>query len=514
MIPRRSLPPTLAFLAIALAVAAASPLLAAPKDKPTPSASPVATAAPTATPLDVLIPQLEATLKANPNDKDTALMLAEAYLQANRPDLASPITQKLIAGGNKTAEVYYVDGAADMGLNKLPEATASLEQASNLDPTNMGVLQDLTTVYMRTNRPDDAERVAKRAVTFNKNNKQAYENYGYLLAALKRYDEARQQFETAANLDPKDPGPLILEARTYQEQNAIALAAQLYDKAVSVDPKNLEALLGKAQIAAEQHNVQAAVTTFQTILDMQTNDYDRAAVMDQIANVYANEQMDSDADTTYRRAIDAYPSVPEAHVVYGDYLNKKGDKAGAEREWNLGLGPNNDNPDALARVGELAMQNKDWNKAIDMFKRLTQVASGSAVAYLELGQAYVAAQNYTSAQTAFKQSFQIDRTPEALVGLATADEATKNYSEAVQIYEAIDKDAPELVKANPQLLLELARCYEGVNQPQKARDTYTRLLAILQPGSPDYNQVKLLMDGVHTTPGAKPAPKPSPTHAP
>ena len=513
--------PFLALAAALVAFAGAQPVVAATKPAASPSPAAAATAAPTAEPLDVMIPRLEAVVKADPNDKTSASQLAAAYLQAGRPDLSLGITQKLIAGGSKTAQLYYLDGAANISVGKIKEATADLEQASNLEPTNIAILQMLTQVYMQSNRTDDAERVAKRALTFNKDNKDAFENYGFVLATLKRYDEARQQFESAAKLDPKDPHPIVLEARSYQEQSAIALASQLYDRALAIDSTNMEALVGKAQLAASSHNVKDAVATYDAILALQKDDFDRAAVVDEIAKVYAVEKMDDQADVAYRRAIDTYPSVPSTHVAYGDYLASKNDRAGAEREWNLGLGANRDNPTALLRLGDLAMQGKDFAKAVDTYKRLTEVASKDPAPYLFLGQAYMATQKYEDAKTQFKQSYGIQHTTDALVGLAEADVATRNFTEAVQIYEALEKNAPDLVKQNPGLLFGMGRAYQGVNQSQKARDAYARLLAVLQPGTPNYNEVKTLIDGIdragrsastppRPAPAATPKPKPKP----
>lgn len=510
------------FVVTAFAVAAglAHPATAATKAPATPAPTTAPTAAPTVEPMEVAIPRLEAAVKADPNDKVSAATLATDYLQINRPDLALPITTKLLGGGTKTAQVYFLDGAAHANLGKIKEATASLEQAANLEPTNIAVLQMLTTVYMRDNRPDDAERIAKRALTFNKDSKDAIENYGYVLAALKKYDEARTQFENAAKLDPKDPHPVVLEARTYQEQNAVALATGLYDRAVAIEPKSLEALIGKAQLAASQHNVKDAVATYEAILALQQTDFDRAAVVDEIAKVYATEKMDTEADAAFRRAIDSYPTVAGAHVGYGDYLASKSDKTGAEREWNLGLGPNKDNPDALARVAGLASDKKDYPKAIDLYKRLTTVVPSDPRPFLLLGQTYLAAQNYDLAREAFKQSYTIQHTPDALASLADADIASKNFTEAIQIFEALDKNAPELMKANPVLLFGMGKAYQGANQAQKARDAYSRLLAILQPGSQNYNEVKNIINGIDhggrpasaATP--KPAPKPSQSPTP
>ena len=491
----------------ALAVSAAAlvaavgmvPVAAAPKApaKPAASAAPSAApaASPTATPepLDRAIPRLEAALKTDPNNKQNATELASDYLQINRPDLALPLTQKLLQAGTKTAQVYYFDGLAQNGTGHQKESLADLEQAANLEPTNPGVLGTLTNMYLQQNRPQDAERVAKRAVTFNKDDKNAYIAYGQVLAAEGKFDESRQQLETAAKLDPKDVRPILLEAQTYQQQNAIALAAQLYDRAVGIDPNSVEALVGKARLAAAQHNVKDAIASYERILRLQTDPNDKVAVIDQEAVVYANEKMDGEADAAFKRAISEFPNVMSAHTAYGEYLQSKKDNAGAEREFVAGAGPNRDQVDALARLGQLYASQNQVPKAIDQFKRVTELAPNDPRSHLLLGATYSANRQFDKAVGEFKASYQLQHTPDALMGLGQADLQTHNYTECAQVYDALDKGAPDITKQNPSILYGLGQCYQGAKQPDRARAAYTKLLGYLKPGSQASNEVKSLI---------------------
>jgi tetratricopeptide (TPR) repeat protein len=512
---------------VAIAGALSHPAFAAPK--PAASASPAPSPSPTAPPeaLDKQIPRLEAAVKSNPNDKDSMTQLSMDYLQVNRPDLAVQLTQKLLTGGTKNAQIYFIDGSAQAMIGKMDLGIASMEQAANLEPTNIMVLQSLTQMYMRSNRPADAERVAKRALTFNPTSKDAAENYGYVLAAQKKFDEARAQFEAAAKLDPKDPHPIVLEAQTYEDANALPLAMPLLDRALTVAPGNLEALVGKAEVASAQHDTKTSIATYELILAQAPDNIQKANVVDQEALVYAREKMDTEADATYLKAINNYGGLAGAHIAYGDYLASKNDKAGAVREWTSAVGANRDNPDALARLGQSSAVGNDFPKAIEYYKRLTEVAATDPRTFLLLGQAYMANKDWNNARDAFKASFNLSHTPDALVGLAAADQQARNFNEAIQIYEALDKNAPPLVKANPDLLFNMGNAYKSANQPQKAKAAYVRFLAFLKPGTQGYGEVKQLIANIDHVPSkpapkssAKPAvkptakPKPSPSAAP
>jgi tetratricopeptide (TPR) repeat protein len=508
---------------VAIAAVTSHQAGAATKAAATASPSPAPAPSPSATPeaLDHAIPRLEAALKANPDDKDAMTELAGDYLNVNRPDLSQQLTQKLLTGGTKNAQIYFIDGTAQGMLGKTDEGIASMEQAANLEPTNMMVLQSLTQMYVRANRPADAERVARRALTFNANSKDAALNLGFVLAVEKKYDEARAQFESVSKLDPKDPHPLVLEARTYEDASSLALAMPIIDRALALDPKNLEALAAKAELASAMHDVKTSIATYELIFAQAQDNDGKVAVVDQEAVVYAREKQDADADATFRKAIDSYGGTATAHLAYGDYLGAKNDKAGALREWTAALGPNRDNPQALARLGQAAVEGNDFNKAVDNYKRLTEVDTNDPQAYLLLGQAYLAAKNANASRDAFKASFNLAHTPDALVGLAAADQVSRNFTEAVQIYEALDKNAPAVVKANPGLLFSMASAYKGANNTKNERATLVRFLAFLKPGTQGYTQVQQLIaqiDHPSAKPAANQSPKPSvkptakPTH--
>ncbi|MDQ6942022.1 MAG: tetratricopeptide repeat protein [Candidatus Eremiobacteraeota bacterium] len=508
----RRLFPVVLGLAAAACVAAVGvhPGVAAPKAAAT--ATPAPAPSPTATPeaLDKAIPRLEAKLKTDPNDKASLTELSADYLQISRPDLAIKLTQKLLQSGTKTAQIYYFDGLAQGQLGHQKEALADLEQAANLEPTNPGVLGTLTQTYMQANRPQDAERVAKRAVTFNKDDKNAYIAYGTVLAGEGKFDEARQQLELGAKLDPKDVRPILLEAQTYMSQNAIALAAGLYDRAIAIDPTSVEALVGKARLAANQHNVKDAIATYETIYKLQVDPNDKAAVIDQEAIVYANEKMAGDADAAFKRAIAEYPNVLSAHTAYGEYLLNLKDNAGAEREFVAGAGPNRDQVDALARLGQLYAGQSQYQKAVDQFKRVSELAPQDPRSFLLLGATYAANKQFANAVTAFKQSYSLQHTPDALLGLGQADLQVHNYTECAQVYDALDKGAPDISRQNPQVLFGLGQCYQGSKQPDKAKATYQRVLAMVKPGSQAANEIKALIAAIDRQ-QKKPAPAKKPT---
>ena len=459
-------------------------------------------------------PRLEAKIKADPSDKDSLQELAGYYLGEGRADTALALTQRLLSLGSKSAQVYYLDGIANQSLGRVKDATADFEQATNSEPTNAQILLTLTNLYLQTNRAADAERVAKRATTFNPNDKRSFENYGLVLGQEGKFDDARTQFEAAAKLDPKDPEPVVLEARSYVSQKSLALAAQDFDRALTIDPKDTDALFGKANLQAVNHDVAGSIATFEQLLAVEPNDEQRVAVLIEEERVYVTEKQNDKGLDVLKRIESTYPAVAAGHVAYGDYDAAVGkDVNAAEKEWTLALGPNRNNPDALQRLGQLAASRNRLPDAIGDFKQLTVIEPNDPRTWAILAQAYTANKQYGDARDAYRHSFELARTPQALAGLGASDLQLKNYKECGQVFSAIDHNASDYLKANPLLYYVYAKCSVANGDKPTAISAYTRFKPFVKAGSPlalEVNRALQQLSGAPPKPAAtavKPKPK-------
>jgi len=505
-----------AILALGVPFIVSQSVYGAPKKgEPSPAASDASsTPAPlpsaTPEPPESAIPRLEAQIKANPNDKDALQELAGYYLGAGKNDQALALTQRLISLGAKTAQVYFLDGVANQSLGRIKDATSDFEAATTQEPTNAQILLTLTNLYLQTNRAGDAERVAKRATTFNPNDKRVYENYGLVLGQEGKFDDARTQFEAAEKIDPKDATPIVLEARSYVSQKAIALAAADFDRALTVDPKSADALLGKASLQAGNHDVKGAIATFEQLFAIETDDDAKASVLVQEYQVYRNEKMNDEALAALKRAETAYPNVAGVHLAYGDYdVSLGNDKNAGEAEWKQALGPARDNPQALDRLGELAISENKKQDALGYFKRLNEVVPNDPGVLLKLGQIQAANSFFRDARTSYLYSFQLQRTPQALAGLGTADLELKNYKECNQVFGAIDRNAQDFLRANPTLLYVYGKCALGVSDKNSARSAFLRFKPFVRPGTALWTEVTKTLASLGSGDAPKPAHSPS-----
>jgi tetratricopeptide (TPR) repeat protein len=458
-------------------------------DSPSPSPSPSELPTATPEPPSVAIPKLQAKLKANPNDQDSMTMLAGQFLTIGRPDLSVQLTQHLLQMGDKTAQVYYLDGYGMDALGHDDIAITDLEAAENLDPSNPGVLEQLETLYLKANRFTDAERIANRAIVLNKGDEQSYTMLGSVYASEQKYDDARTQFELAASKDPKAPDPIIEIAQTYASQDNIPMALQQITRAIALDPKNVEALVFKADLYARQHIDQQASDAYDDAIVAAPDDAQKVQIVIRKAAYFVGEKKNAQAETIFLQGIAQYPKVPQIYVAYGDYLAAQKNLDKAKTEWLAALAIDDNDLDALNRLSQLSMQQQKYQDAVGYLKRVV-AEQPDPTAFALLGQAYSFLHDYPDSKDACSESFKLQRTPEMLGCIAGADFELKNYKEAAQIFDVLDNNAKGFLDQNPQLLYVAGKCYAQTNQRPKAVDAYKRLLSRMKSGTKEYHEIQ------------------------
>ncbi|MDQ2663748.1 MAG: tetratricopeptide repeat protein [Candidatus Eremiobacteraeota bacterium] len=475
---------------------------ARPKATPAPSAAPAALPTATPEPPQIAIPRLQAALKANPNDRQALAQLAVQYLGLGHPELVLPLTQRLIQLGEKTAQVYFYQGSAEESLGNVKGAVSDLESASNLDPTNVGVLSTLAQLYLRVNRASDAERVANRAVTFNKTVPSAYTVLGVVYASEQKWDQARSEFEQAYALDNKDVSPLLQEAQTYASQKALTSALPVVERAIAADPKNVQALVFKADLLAQQNQLPQASQAYDDAIAASLESQQKVGILVRKAAMYVTAKQPAQAEAVFASAIASYPTEAGAHVAFGEYYLQSKQTAKGTAQLQAALQVNRNEPSALLDLAQISLAAGKAPAAVGYLRQLTGAAP-SAQSFALLGQAYLAEHNFTGAKDACGKSFQIQRSPDTLGCVAGSDFSLKNYREAAAIFDVLNNGVKGYLDRQPQLMYMAAKSYAQTNQRAKAIDSYKRLLRAIRPGTKEYKQVQHIITALQSKPAVR-----------
>lgn len=155
-----------------------------------------------------------------------------------------------------------------------------------------------------------------------------------------------------------------------------------------------------------------------------------------------------------------------------------------------------EDPEVLKKlaIAEIGLRNRD--NAEKLLKKIIQLNPKDAEAYFQLSLIYYEKSETTKAlefaekAAAYKATYIAPR-----YFLAKQYTLLSDYERAIVKYEEIIKINPKIVTSEPQILKELAKCYEKLGKTEKAVFYYRQALSYL-PGDAEINQaLKRLSEG-------------------
>jgi tetratricopeptide (TPR) repeat protein len=145
------------------------------------------------------------------------------------------------------AETYYLAGLKEM-------------------PDHVKMLTNLSAVYIRQNRLEDAGRVLERARGLAPGDANVLVNLGNVELGQKRYDRARAWFLQSVQVDPGNEAALTNLAYLAQLRGDLAEMETYYQKILAVSPRNSEVLLALAGAFEKKERWQEAIACYERSL--------------------------------------------------------------------------------------------------------------------------------------------------------------------------------------------------------------------------------------------------------
>jgi tetratricopeptide (TPR) repeat protein len=232
---------------------------------------------------------------------------------------------------------------------------------------NLGVASE------RLGKLEDAENAYRQAIHRDPKLAAAHEN---LAALVLKQGDARQAVSILQELVDSDPS--AASARVALSRHQLARgdadeAVKLAQEALARDPKRLGAycvLAEAARRAKDPQRVRLIVAQGIKIKD----DAEAACLHLSLARVLLSEKMTAEALAEFSRVVEKDP------------------KIGVE---------------ARFRIAEISMGYKDFKRAIDNYKAVTEIDPGNVSAYVNLGVAYKGSAQFELAETAYLKAVEV-----------------------------------------------------------------------------------------------------------
>lgn len=210
-----------------------------------------------------------------------AMIEAESYLEADRPDRAWEVVSEVLSDGGPSARLhaaalYYESDRPDDGERLLrdwveqdPEnanahfqlgsylyrsgrredSEAQLKEVFRIDPEHAQALNFLGYSYAENGvRLEQALDMVQRALTEDAWNGAYLDSLGWVYYQMGRYEEAREPLEQAARTYPHDPTVLDHLGDLYAKVGERELALSAWSRAIDSGAENPEALWTKIEV--------------------------------------------------------------------------------------------------------------------------------------------------------------------------------------------------------------------------------------------------------------------------
>ncbi len=373
--------------------------------------------------------------------------------------------------------------------------------------------------YVQTSYWADGEIWWPHTLACTSSNCIAYLDWGDLLRARGKLDEAAARYREALAIQPHKVEILnnLGNVLAMKGQQADALAQ--YQKALAERPDFADTRVNLGNLLMNT-NLDEAIAEYRKALELAP---DKVEIRNNLGKALGMKGDDAGAIDQYRKILALEPKYANAHFNLGNRLLKVGryeEAAGQYRE-ALTLQPND--AEARNKLGKALLLKGDFESAMTCFEKTMPLSSDLARSLLILGNYFLQNADWPTAIACYRQSLKISpRSADACANLGTALCKKGDYREAIDAWRKSLEinpdnilvlnnlahflaDAPEVslrdgAKAvvlakkadqlsgggNPVVLETLAVAYEQAGSVQQAAETARRAmeLALAQNNRP------------------------------
>ena len=389
------------------------------------------------------------------------------------PKTSQPATQKLRNPLNDLLD----EAQAALDKNDYEAAIPPLQRFIAEKPDVAFAHFQLAYAYTALKRPDDARQEYERCIALDPKMPEAQLNLGVLLLE-KQPAAAVAALRRAVELLPSQSRPRYLLGLAQERSQDFSGAAESFAGATRLDPKDLDSLTRLGQVLLRLGKSADAEGKFRAALELQPNSPEALQGLAQSLD----QQKKPQAVDAYRNYLAAEPDDKAARLRLVHLLveQQKYDEAVAENAKN--------NAGQAATVDDLKLradieinQNK-LDEAITTLRQAIALAPNDAQLHGGLGRIYLQKRQFADAEKELKAALELDGNNLAYwKDLSSSYYLAGNCQAALAALDVIGK--AQAGGAGTWFIRAL--CYDKLNQVQPALDAYRKFLELDENKNPD-----------------------------
>ena len=389
------------------------------------------------------------------------------------PKTSQPATQKLRNPLNDLLD----EAQAALDKNDYEAAIPPLQKFIAEKPDVAFAHFQLAYAYTALKRPDDARQEYERSIALDPKMPAAQLNLGVLL--LERQPAAAvAALRRAVELLPSESRPRYLLGLAQERSGDFSGAVESFAGATRLDPKDLDSLTRLGQVLLRLGKSADAEGKFRAALELQPNSPEALQGLAQSLD----QQKKPQAVDAYRNYLAAEPDDKAARLRLVHLLveQQKYDEAVAETAKDNAGQPAT--VDDLKLRADIEINQKKLDEAITTLRRAIALAPNDAQLHGGLGRIYLEKRQFADAEKELKAALELDRNNLAYwKDLSSTYYLAGNCQAALAALDVLGK--AEAGGAGTWFIRAL--CYDKLNQVQRALDAYRKFLELDENKNPD-----------------------------
>ena len=389
------------------------------------------------------------------------------------PKTSRPATQKLRNPLNDLLD----EAQAALDKNDYEAAIPPLQKFIAEKPDVAFAHFQLAYAYTALKRPDDARQEYERCIALDPKMPEAQLNLGVLLLD-KQPAAAVAALGKAVELLPSQSRPRYLLGLAQERSGDFSGAAESFAGATRLDPKDLDSLTRLGQVLLRLGQPADAEGKFRAALELQPNSPEALQGLAQSLD----QQKKPQAVDAYRNYLAAEPDdkAARSRLVHLLVEQQKYDEAVAENAKNNAGQPAT--VDDLKLRADIEINQNKLDEAITTLRQAIALAANDAQLHGGLGRIYLQKRQFGDAEKELKAALGLDRNNLAYwKDLGSTYYLAGNYQAALATLDVIGK--AETGGAGTWFIRAL--CYDKLNQVQPALDAYRKFLELDENKNPD-----------------------------
>lgn len=415
---------------------------------------------------------LRDAIAKDPADVETKLTLVN-FIESRDPARTQTTLQELIKASPGEVKLKSRLAGYYLGQRHIEDAEALFNEIVAADPTGKEGLQaKVKQAELAWAKGDQAsaERLADEVIQVDGGNSQALLFRANMRMAKRDADGAIADLRTVLRDQPNSDQTMALMAQAYAAKGELEVAESHWRKAIEVNPSNLGAIAPLFSTLLKRGDTVRAEELLTKSLSANPNN---PSVLVLLVTLRSEQKNWAGAEAALNELKNIPRAALAAQMLNGQLAAARGRQPEAIQSFKAVLAQKPDHDEALLALVNAHEASGKRAELIGYMKTFIQQNPNNIGAYNTLGVAYKADKKLAEAAAILREA--IKRNPKAVTTYKLLAGVLAQQGKLAEVPELL-KQGLEATGHQPELMLELAEYYNGVNERGAAIEIYTELL--------------------------------------